>query len=169
MNEANELPMMEEGVIPPLIELLRSLNERIQEHACVALRNLSMHPRCKLQIVQDGAMEPLVGLMRSPLEVIQEHTVVCIRNLSMALDNVVTIMENDALPPLIGMLRHHDPKIQVCTSCIVCACVLLKRLIYSRFICFACVCVCVCVFLLFVCASFDTTMDCSTDCHTAAS
>ena len=30
MNEANEIPMMEEGVLPPLIELLRSLNERIQ-------------------------------------------------------------------------------------------------------------------------------------------
>ena len=43
---------MQEGGLPPLIALLRSPLETIQEQAAVAIRNVSVNPEYDVKIVQ---------------------------------------------------------------------------------------------------------------------
>ena len=85
-----------EGALPPMIALLRSPYERIQEHSVVAVRNLSLNPENEVMIVQEGGLPPLIELLRSSNERLQEHAVVAVRNLSVNEQNEVDIVAEHA-------------------------------------------------------------------------
>jgi hypothetical protein len=61
--------MVQEGALPPLIALLRSPLESIQEQAAVAVRNISVNPEYDLKMVQEGGLAPLVAMLSSGNEV----------------------------------------------------------------------------------------------------
>jgi hypothetical protein len=65
--------------LAPLIALLRSPYERLQEHACVALRNLSVQN--EIAIAEEGAIPPLIRLLSSPLPKVQAQAAFCLRPL----------------------------------------------------------------------------------------
>jgi hypothetical protein len=52
--------MVQEGTIPAMIELLRSRNGKLHEHACVTLRNLAINQDNEQTIAEQGALQPLV-------------------------------------------------------------------------------------------------------------
>ncbi len=89
----NQSRIVEEGALGCLLELLRSDSKDVQEHACGALRNLSMK-RCRIEmsmtlpadisrkVVEEGGLSNIVPLMRSSEERIQEQAITLVRNLS---------------------------------------------------------------------------------------
>jgi len=52
VNAENKVKIVQEGGLPPLIALLRSPLETIQEQAAVAIRNISVNPEYDVKIVQ---------------------------------------------------------------------------------------------------------------------
>ena len=61
MNNDNKSKIVAKGALPRLFALVRSSNEQIQEHAAVALRNLSVNPDNESKIVAEGGLPPLLG------------------------------------------------------------------------------------------------------------
>ena len=55
MNDENDVKIVREGGLPPLIYLLAYPDPNIQEHAVVTLRNLSVNTDNKVMIVGEGA------------------------------------------------------------------------------------------------------------------
>ena len=72
-NADNQTRIVEEGGLGGLIDLLKSDNKDVQEHACGALRNLSMKREVSRKIGEEGALPYMIGLLRSPDERIQEQ------------------------------------------------------------------------------------------------
>jgi hypothetical protein len=61
VNNDNKSKIVAKGALPRLFALVRSSNEHIQEHAAVALRNLSVNPDNESKIVAEGGLPPLLG------------------------------------------------------------------------------------------------------------
>ncbi len=49
-NPSLDVKLVMDGVVPPLINLLRSPNPAVQEQAIVAVRNLSINPKNKVSL-----------------------------------------------------------------------------------------------------------------------
>lgn len=119
--------------------MLKSDNKDVQEHACGALRNLSMKREVSRKIGEEGALPYMIGLLRSPDERIQEQVLALhalyllfwytstnadanlghfvqaatlIRNLSVNDDNKNRIAQAGGLAPLIILLSSPLPRIQ---------------------------------------------------------
>jgi hypothetical protein len=58
-----------------------------QEHACGALRNLSMKREVSRRMGEEGALPYMITLLRSPDERIQEQAATLLRNLSVNDEN----------------------------------------------------------------------------------
>jgi hypothetical protein len=82
--------IVQQGGIPPLIALLWSFNEHVQEHSAGIVANLSVNPDNARKIVEEGGMPLLIGLLRSPCQGVQEQAAVAIRNLSVEPENEVS-------------------------------------------------------------------------------
>lgn len=104
---------MEAGVLPGLVRLLRSPNEKVVRQVAGALANLSVAPSNKPKIVSAGGLPLLIGLLKSPSERIVEHAAGAIRNLSMAHEIESQIVNGGGVGPLIELLRVKDKKIAV--------------------------------------------------------
>lgn len=65
LHPENKVKFVREGGMPPLISLIRSLEDRVQEQAAVILRNLSVNIQSKVRIVKEGGLPPLVDLLTS--------------------------------------------------------------------------------------------------------
>jgi hypothetical protein len=82
--------MVEEGVIGPLVSLLRSRDEKIQEHAAAIVNTLSSaNAENKALVVEEGGLTPLINLLRSTNKRVQEESCITLRNLSANTDNQV--------------------------------------------------------------------------------
>jgi hypothetical protein len=121
--------IVQQGGIPPLIALLWSFNEHVQEHSAGIVANLSVNPDNARKIVEEGGMPLLIGLLRSPCQGVQEQAAVAIRNLSVEPENEVCfpraaprrscfecrqvrIMEEGGIPPLLALLRYNNEAFQ---------------------------------------------------------
>jgi hypothetical protein len=104
VDDDNEEVIVECGAVPPLIALLRSPYERLQEHAAVALRNLTVNDRNETRVAEDGALPPLILLLRSPDKRIQEQALGVLRNLSVSSANKVRLVNEGALPGISPLL-----------------------------------------------------------------
>jgi len=49
VNPQNEVQIVQEGGMRPLVALLRSSNDKVQRQAAGALANLSVHPKNKVK------------------------------------------------------------------------------------------------------------------------
>ena len=103
--------MAEEGVLTPLVELLRSPSVRVVRHAVGAVANLSMSARNKARIVQDGGLPRLIALLRSGDGQVQELAAVALRNLSVSADAEVKVVQVSRAAPLPPprLLRRRRP------------------------------------------------------------
>jgi hypothetical protein len=59
--------IVQQGGIPPLIALLWSFYEHLQEHSAGIVANLSVNPDNARKIVEEGGIPLLIALLRSPL------------------------------------------------------------------------------------------------------
>jgi hypothetical protein len=90
-----------------------------QEHATVAIRNLSVHDECEAKVVTEGALPPLIYLLRHEIKAVQEQAVGALRNLSVIPENKNRIAKEGGVPPLILLLKSNVDKIQELAACTV--------------------------------------------------
>lgn len=101
--------IVQEGGLAPLVELLSSSNEGLQQQSAGALWSLSVNAENHIKIVREGSLPYLVRLLQSANHKIQEQAAGTLRNLAVNDDNKMKIVQEGALPHLIGLLRSsHD-------------------------------------------------------------
>ncbi|CAI5516881.1 unnamed protein product [Closterium sp. Naga37s-1] len=97
-----------EGGIPPLVELLESLDPKVQRAGAGALRTLAFLSALSLTLAE-GGIPPLVELLESLDPKVQRAGAGALRTLAFKNEaNKNLIVECGALPTLIFMLRSED-------------------------------------------------------------
>jgi len=89
----------------PLVSMLYSSDEALQEAALLALRNLSVADDNKAKVVRQGGLPALVALLASGNVSIQEQAIVVLRNLSLDPENEVRMVEEGSVPAMVNLLR----------------------------------------------------------------
>lgn len=77
-----ELETAREGGLPPIVSLLRSPDERVQEQAVLVLRSLSVNVGNEVSIVSETGLAPLMELLLAPQELIQTQAISSVRTLT---------------------------------------------------------------------------------------
>ncbi|KAL0437361.1 UNVERIFIED_CONTAM: U-box domain-containing protein 3 [Sesamum radiatum] len=93
------------GAISPLISLLYSDVELIQEHAVTALLNLSINEKIKARIGAEGAIEPLIHVLRTGNAVARENAAAALFSLSLLDEYRIKIGRLSAVKPLVDLLQ----------------------------------------------------------------
>jgi vacuolar protein 8 len=93
----NELKIVQEGALPPLIKLLRSRDVLIARQACGALRNVSVNDEAREDIVDEGGLSAVIHLLKSTDAGTLEHASVLLRNLSVPTNNKDKIAKEGGL------------------------------------------------------------------------
>lgn len=110
IHSANESPIIDEGFVNPLIELLSyDDNEEIQCHAISTLRNLAASSeRNKRAIMEAGAVERIKHLIKQvPVSVKTEMTA-AIAVLALSDDLKPRLLTMGVLESLVSMTNHHE-------------------------------------------------------------
>ncbi|KAK4441582.1 U-box domain-containing protein 3 [Sesamum alatum] len=93
------------GAITPLISLLHSDVELIQEHAVTALLNLSINEKIKARIGAEGAVEPLIHVLRIGNAGAKENAAAALFSLSLLDEYRIKIGRSGAVKPLVRLLQ----------------------------------------------------------------
>ena len=89
LHPGTDLTIVTEGGLEPLVSMLYSSDDALQEAALLALRNLSVSDDNKPKVVRQGGLPALVALLASGNVSIQEQAIVVLRNLSLDPENEV--------------------------------------------------------------------------------
>ncbi|CAI5933010.1 unnamed protein product [Closterium sp. NIES-65] len=112
--DENKVMMIDEGAVPPLLELLNksACSEQGRRDACKALFNLSMLNSKRQQLIEAGAVPTLLGLLSEPASALAEKAMAAISNLSSEADGRAAIMEDedDGLGALVEVLETGTPR-----------------------------------------------------------
>ncbi|KAL0418637.1 UNVERIFIED_CONTAM: U-box domain-containing protein 3 [Sesamum radiatum] len=104
-NMENRFIIGQFGAISPLISLLYSDVELIQEHAVTALLNLSINEKIKARIGAEGAVEPLIHVLRTGNAVARENAAAALFSLSLLDEYRIKIGRSGAVKPLVDLLQ----------------------------------------------------------------
>lgn len=105
-NVDHRICIAEQGAIPPLVGLLRSPDQKTQEHAVTALLNLSINENNKGLIASAGAIELIVEVLKGGCMDARENAAATLFSLSLVDDNKIIIGNSGAIPALVALL--HD-------------------------------------------------------------
>lgn len=107
----NRIILSEAGVIPPLVNLLRSDDQNTQEHAVTSLLNLSLYDQNKAVIVLTGAIIPIIEVLKCGNMEARENAAAAIFSLSLIDENKVSIGSTPgAMEVLIKLLETGSPR-----------------------------------------------------------
>ncbi|RZC77304.1 hypothetical protein C5167_001607 [Papaver somniferum] len=109
-NADNRVCIADAGVIPLLVELLSSPDNRTQEHAVTALLNLSINETNKGNIVNAGAIPDIVEVLKSGSMEARENAAATLFSLSVVDEYKVAIGAAGAIPALIDLLCQGSPR-----------------------------------------------------------
>ncbi|KAM7529832.1 hypothetical protein LguiB_033242 [Lonicera macranthoides] len=102
------------AAVRPLVHMLRSDSDEINEAALFALLNLAVKDETnKISIVEAGALEPIVGFLHSKNPNMQEHAAASLLTLSASSVNKPLITASGAIPLLVETLKHGSPQAKV--------------------------------------------------------
>ncbi|KAI3460962.1 hypothetical protein Pfo_017625 [Paulownia fortunei] len=104
-NMENRFIISQCGAIAPLISLLHSDVELIQEHAVTALLNLSINEKIKARIAEEGALEPLIHVLRTGNAGATENASAALFSLSLLDEYRIKIGRSGAVKVLVDLLR----------------------------------------------------------------
>eukprot|EP00736_Rhodelphis_marinus_P003734 Rmarinus@m.23555 len=98
--------MLQEGVVPPLVELLgESRDENVQTHIIICVRNLALNDEARALIGNVGGIPSLVDNLCNPdLRSVHGHVVACLTLLAINEDNRGFVSGAGAIPHLVTML-----------------------------------------------------------------
>ena len=97
--------------IAPVVDLLRSAEETVQQGAAAALWSLSVTNENKIKIVERGGLPLLIRMLRSSDEGSQEQSSGCLYSLSVLAENKLNIVQEGGLAPLVGLLHSPNPEV----------------------------------------------------------
>ncbi|CAI7852381.1 unnamed protein product [Closterium sp. NIES-54] len=107
--DENKVMMIDEGAVPPLLELLNesACSEQGRRDACKALFNLSMLNSKRQELIDAGAVPSLLGLLSEPASALAEKAMAALSNLASEADGRAAIMEDedDGLGALVEVLE----------------------------------------------------------------
>ncbi|KAL6505216.1 hypothetical protein OROGR_025033 [Orobanche gracilis] len=103
-NAENRVIIGESGAVAPLISLLHSNIELVQEHAVTALLNLSINNSLKAGIAREGALEPLIHVLRTGNDGARENAAAAIFSISLLDDYRMKIGQSGAVRALVDLL-----------------------------------------------------------------
>ena len=98
------MPSAEAGAVAPLVYLLGSPSESVQEAAAQALQQITRLPENRVFVAAAGAVVPLVRLLRSASGSVQVAAASALANIANHADNQVAVAAAGAVPPLVRLL-----------------------------------------------------------------
>uniref|UniRef100_A0AC34F4A6 Uncharacterized protein n=1 Tax=Panagrolaimus sp. ES5 TaxID=591445 RepID=A0AC34F4A6_9BILA len=102
--EDNTILLIEAGVLPPLVKLLKSKNPDVLFEAVCALRNISSD-FSKEVVANQAALPSLVKCFKAKTSKMLSEVVLCFTSISKESENIPLILEAGAVKPLIKLLE----------------------------------------------------------------
>ncbi|GMH13635.1 hypothetical protein Nepgr_015476 [Nepenthes gracilis] len=102
----NRLKIASAGAIKPLISLISSSDQELQEYGVTAILNLSLCDENKELIAACGAIKPLVRALRTGSSTAKENAACALLRLSQFEENKIAIGRCGGIPPLVNLLEN---------------------------------------------------------------
>lgn len=102
----NKVKIVTDGVMPPLVELLKMQNSGIRELATAAILTLSAATSNKPIIAASGAGPLLVQILKSGSVQGKVDAVTALHNLSTGIENSIELLDASAVFPLLNLLKE---------------------------------------------------------------
>ncbi|CAJ1970751.1 unnamed protein product [Sphenostylis stenocarpa] len=109
-NMDNRIVISNCGAISLLVDLLQSIDTRIQENSVTALLNLSINDNNKAAIANAGAIEPLIHVLKTGSSEAKENSAATLFSLSVTEENKIRIGRSGAIRPLVDLLGNGTPR-----------------------------------------------------------
>ena len=97
-------PLIEQGVLSPVVELIFSPHTQLQSLAATALSHFALDQRHALAVQHAGGVVALITLMSSVIEAVQESVSAALVNLSREHACLQQILDNDGMRPIVRLL-----------------------------------------------------------------
>ncbi|OWM71584.1 U-box domain-containing protein 40-like [Punica granatum] len=105
LEKVNKVKIMRSGILPNLVEVLKSGSPEGQEHAAGAVFSLALDDHNKIAIGVLGALPPLVDMLRSATEQAQNDSALALYHLTLMQTNCIKLIRMGSVQVLLGMLR----------------------------------------------------------------
>ncbi|XP_047961004.1 U-box domain-containing protein 4 [Salvia hispanica] len=109
-NMDNRIIIANCGAINLLVNLLRSTDLAVQEHAVTALLNLSINDNNKTAIANAEAIKPLIYVLETGSPEAKENSAATLFSLSVMEENKIEIGRSGAIKPLVDLLGNGTPR-----------------------------------------------------------
>ncbi|KAL0461668.1 UNVERIFIED_CONTAM: U-box domain-containing protein 38 [Sesamum latifolium] len=110
LEKQNKVKIVRSGIVPPLVDVLRSGSAESQEHSAGALFSLSLDDENKTAIGVLGALPPLLQALRSDSERTRHDSALALFHLSLVQSNRVKMIKLGSIQILLGMVKSsHMP------------------------------------------------------------
>lgn len=118
LEKDNKIKIVRAGVVPLLIEILKSGFEESREHAAGAIFSLALEDENKTAIGVLGALQPLLHELRSGTRRSRHDAALALYHLTLVHSNKAKIMKLGAVGVLLGLLK--DPAVAARVILVVC-------------------------------------------------
>ncbi|GMI68425.1 Plant U-box 40 [Hibiscus trionum] len=105
LEKINKVKIVRSGLVPDLIDVLKSGSPEAQEHACGALFSLALDDHNKTAIGVLGALRPLMHMLRSGNERTRHDSALALYHLSLVQSNRSKLVKNGSVPVLLAMVK----------------------------------------------------------------
>ncbi|XP_033118258.1 armadillo repeat-containing protein 3-like isoform X2 [Anneissia japonica] len=111
--DENKALLMELGAVPPLLQLIMSVEKTVRRNATMALGVLSGHADVRRLLRKADCIPNIIKLLGPEEEtLVHEFSSLCLANMAQEFIAKEQIMENDGLDPLILLLSDSDADVQ---------------------------------------------------------
>ncbi|XP_071949798.1 armadillo repeat-containing protein 3-like [Antedon mediterranea] len=111
--DENKGLLMELGAIPPLLQLIVSVEKIVRRNAIMALGVLSGHAEVRKLLRKADCIPDIIKLLGPEEEtLVHEFSTLCLLNMAQEFISKEQIMQNDGLEPLIMLLSDPDADVQ---------------------------------------------------------
>ncbi|XP_060193919.1 U-box domain-containing protein 40 [Lycium barbarum] len=105
LENRNKVKIVRSGIVPPLIDVLKSGFQESQEHVAGALFSLALDDQNKTAIGVLGALPPLLHAVRSESERTRHDSALALYHLSLVQSNRAKLVKLGAVQVLLGMVK----------------------------------------------------------------
>lgn len=104
-----KIPMIEMGVLPPLIALLQHEDDGVKEAGMTALMYIANIPETKCLVVVGGILPPLFHLLEHSADRMKENTSIILASLVLMEENHIPMIEACSFPVLLNGIASGSP------------------------------------------------------------
>ncbi|KAK8717066.1 hypothetical protein V6N13_044347 [Hibiscus sabdariffa] len=105
LEKINKVKIVRSGLVPDLIDVLKSGSPEAQEHACGALFSLALDDHNRTAIGVLGALQPLMHMLRTGNERTRHDSALALYHLSLVQSNRSKLIKNGSVPVLLAMVK----------------------------------------------------------------